>query len=74
MPVVINGQTYYKTSEACSQAGIGRSTFFRWLRMGVIEDVPHRDRNGWRLFTEEDINRMRNEAGTVTNKYGAANL
>jgi len=72
MPVKINGQTYYQTTEACSMAGISRSTFFRWLRMGVIEDVSHIDRKGWRLFTEEDISRMKDEAGKVTNRYGGA--
>ncbi len=67
MPTVINRKTYYRTSEACHTAGVSRSTFFRWLKMGVLEDVPHKDRRGWRLFTEHDVNRLRDEA----NKIGA---
>lgn len=70
MPTVINHKTYYRTSEACHTAGVSRSTFFRWLKMGVLEDVPHKDRRGWRLFTEHDVNRLRDEA----NKIGADDI
>lgn len=65
MPVKLNGQTYYQTSEACRKAGISKATFFRWLREGVIKDVAHKDRRGWRLFTEQDIERIMNEAGKI---------
>jgi predicted site-specific integrase-resolvase len=61
MPITINGQTYYKTLEACKLAGISKATFFRWLREGVIEDMAIKDRRGWRLFTVEDIERIKNE-------------
>ena len=65
MPVKLNGQTYYRTSEACRKAGISKATYFRWLREGVIKDVAHKDRRGWRLFTEQDIERIMNEAGKI---------
>ena len=65
MPVKLNGQTYYRTSEACRKAGISKATFFRWLREGILEDVAHKDRRGWRLFTEQDIERICNEAGKI---------
>jgi predicted site-specific integrase-resolvase len=68
MPTVINNRTYYRTSEACQTAGVSRSTFFRWLKMGVLEDVPQKDRRGWRLFTESDIRKIRAEV----NRIGAA--
>ena len=66
MPPTINGQTYYRTSEACKRAGISRATFFRWLKEGSIEDVSHRDRRGWRLFTQGDVDRIKSEAGRTT--------
>jgi predicted site-specific integrase-resolvase len=65
MPVKLNGQTYYRTSEACRKAGISKATYFRWLREGVIKDVAHKDRRSWRLFTEQDIERIMNEAGKI---------
>lgn len=43
-------------------AGISRSTFLRWLKGGVIKDVIYKDRRGWRLFTDDDIKRLRDEA------------
>jgi len=43
-------------------AGISRATLFRWLKVGIIDDVVHKDRKGWRLFTGNDINRIKSEA------------
>jgi predicted site-specific integrase-resolvase len=42
-------------------AGVSRSTLLRWIRDGVLEDVSHRDRRGWRLFSEADIKRIEEE-------------
>jgi len=66
MPTVINGQSYYRTTEACETAGISKATLFRWLREGVIQDVAVKDRRGWRLFTEDDISRIRAEANKTS--------
>ena len=66
MTIRINGQTYYRTSEACQRAGISRATLFRWLKAGIIDDMVRRDRKGWRLFTQDDINRIRSEATRVS--------
>ena len=69
MAIRINGQTYYRTSEACQWAGISRATLLRWLRAGILEDVMLRDRKGWRLFTQNDIDRIKSEA-TRLNRVG----
>jgi predicted site-specific integrase-resolvase len=66
--VKINGQMYYRTLEACQMAGVSRATFFRWLKAGVLEDLMPRDRKGWRLFTENDIARIKSEATRVTHR------
>lgn len=58
MPIQINGKTFYRTQEALDKIGISRPTWFRWMKKNVIEDVKTRDRRGWRLFTEDDINRI----------------
>jgi predicted site-specific integrase-resolvase len=65
MTVNMKGQTYYRTAEACSIAGISRSTLFRWLRNGILNDVSCRDRRGWRLFTYQDIRRITQESNRV---------
>ena len=66
MSIELNGQTFYKTSEACQIAGISRATLFRWLREGIIEDTAHKDRRGWRLFSIDEINKIKEEVGRVT--------
>ena len=62
MPIKISGKNYYRTSEAAQLAGISRSTLLRWIGQGIFSDEPRRDRRGWRLFTEADIERIENEA------------
>ncbi len=64
VPVKIEGQKYYRTAEACQVAGICRSTLFRWLKSGIIEETL-RDRRGWRLFTENDLKSIRTEANRI---------
>jgi len=66
MAIRINDQTYFRTSEACQRAGISKATLFRWFKVGILEDIVRRDRNGWRLFTENDINRIKSEATRVS--------
>jgi excisionase family DNA binding protein len=63
--MTVEGKAYYRTNEACKRAGITRSTFLRWLKKGIIEDVHQADRRGWRLFSEEDISKIKAEACKV---------
>jgi predicted site-specific integrase-resolvase len=65
MPITVNGQTYYRTAEVCRIVGISRATFFRWLKGGIFREAEHRDRRGWRLFTEDEIDTLKTEANKV---------
>jgi DNA-binding transcriptional MerR regulator len=56
-----NGRTTYRISEAARELGISAE----WLRVGEKRDYfppAFRDRNGFRYYTEEDIERMRNRS------------
>ncbi|MEG9862244.1 MAG: MerR family transcriptional regulator [Parvularculales bacterium] len=64
MPKRINGKTYYQTKEAAEATGISRPTLLRWFREGRVRDV-RRDRNDWRLFTKEDIARLKKWSTSV---------
>jgi predicted site-specific integrase-resolvase len=55
MPVIVNGQTYYRTSEVCRMVGVSKNTLFRWLKDGVFSDIEYRDWRGWRLFTATQV-------------------
>ena len=65
MPVTVNGQTYYRTAEVYRMVGISRTTLFRWLKEGTFREPEHRDRRGWRLFTEDELNRLKAEANLI---------
>lgn len=65
MPVTVNGQIYYRTAEVCRTVGISRTTFFRWLKEGILSEAGQRDRRGWRLFTEDELNRFKAEANQI---------
>ena len=67
MPVRLNGETYYRSAEACRKAGISKNTFLRWVKEGTFTEVEHRDRRGWRLFTEDDLDRLRTEVNRILN-------
>jgi len=60
MPIQINGKLFYSTTETCEKAGISRATLYRWLQRGVLEKL-RKDRRGWRLFTDDDLNKLRAE-------------
>jgi predicted site-specific integrase-resolvase len=68
MAIRIDGQTYYRTLETCLKVGISRATLFRWLKVGIVEDAMIRDRKGWRLFTRDDIDRIKDEASRVSRR------
>ena len=65
MPIAINGQIYFRTAEVCQLVGISKSTLFRCLRQGIFSEAERRDRKGWRLFTEEDIERIKEVAYAI---------
>jgi excisionase family DNA binding protein len=62
--IEIDVQKYYKTSEACKQAGISRATLYRWLKAGILKKYC-KDRRVWRLFTQADIDNIRAEARKI---------
>lgn len=65
MSVKINGKTYYRTAEVCRAVSISRTTLFRWLKEGVFEEAKYRDRRGWRLFTEDEIDKLKTEVNRI---------
>ena len=51
----------FTLKEAAAQIGVAPITLKRWLLGGKVSEVA-RDRNDWRVFTPEDIVRIRNYA------------
>jgi len=66
MPRTISGKKFYRTQEALELVGLPRSTFFKWLKEEKIADVKYKDRNGWRLFTDEEIKKLIKFKDTIT--------
>lgn len=70
MPLEIDEQTYYRTNEVQRMLGVSRTTLLRWLKQGILKEAEYRDGRGWRLFTEDDVARIRSEAGKITQPTG----
>ncbi|UCG54609.1 MAG: MerR family transcriptional regulator [Dehalococcoidia bacterium] len=68
MAVKLNGQTYYRTAEICQEVEISRATLYRWLKMGLLAQ-SYKDRRGWRLFTKDDLDTLRQRATEVQTEY-----
>lgn len=66
MSVIIDGEEFHRTAEACRIAGTSKNTFLRWVREGVIADVALRDRRGWRIFSRTDLDRLKAEANRIS--------
>lgn len=58
MPVLLDGHSYYRTAEVCRMAGISRNTLFRWVKEGIVIEPTRRDWRGWRLFTQDQVDRL----------------
>jgi len=58
MPATAGDREYLRTNEAARAIGVSRQTLLRWFRERRVQDVK-RDRNGWRLFSRDDVRRLR---------------
>lgn len=55
---MVNDNRYYTMHEVCSRLGVSKSTLFRWIKKDPDFDAQYRDRNGWRLYSEDEIERL----------------
>lgn len=58
MPKRIGDQEFYSTMETATAAGISKATLLRWLKNGDVTE-PKRDRRGWRIFSELEVDKIR---------------
>ena len=58
MPMEIDGQLYYRTIEVCRSTGVSPAMIFRLIQQGIFSKMS-RDRRGWIVFTEDDVNIVR---------------
>lgn len=70
MTTTVKGTKYYRTAEVCQLAGISRTTLFRWLKNDFLGETVARDRRGWRLFTHEDVEKLKAEANRIDQPGG----
>jgi DNA-binding transcriptional MerR regulator len=61
----MNANRRYALKEAASLVGVSPVTLKRWFLQAKVADVA-RDRNGWRVFTTRDIERIRAYARKLT--------
>lgn len=54
----------FTLSEAARLIGVAPVTLKRWLLSSRVEEVS-RDRNGWRVFTSHDVQRIKRFAHSL---------
>ena len=70
MPVTIDGQTYYRTTEVSRMIGISKNTLYRWLQKDILGRTERRDIRGWRLFTQDEVDTLKRMINRITeNEY-----
>jgi hypothetical protein len=62
VPLVIEGRKLYRIGEALVVASVSRATYFRWLKLGLLKDTQFKDRNGRRVFTEDELEELKRES------------
>ncbi len=62
MPTPVNGENYYSAQETAAAAGISKPTLLRWIKTKRVKEAGKRDRNGWRLFAEPEVQAIREVA------------
>jgi len=65
MPTVLQDRKVFSIGEALERVRVSRSTYFRWVRTGRIPDTQFKDRNGHRVFTEEELQALDNLANQL---------
>jgi excisionase family DNA binding protein len=60
-----NRKNTYSTRQAAEMIGVSKNTLLNWFKQGKIPEVS-RDYNGWRIFTEEDVARIRAYRDRIT--------
>ncbi len=69
VPLTIDGQTYYRTTEVCRMIGISRNNLFSWCKKGTVIKVEHMDHRGWRLFIQAQVDAMKKKTKQVSSIY-----
>ena len=58
----------YRFREALALASTTATTYYAWVKCGVIKDTRLRDQGKWRVFTEAEVQELARVAG----RYQAA--
>lgn len=58
-------------AETAAEAGISKPTLLRWIKHGKIADAARRDRNGWRIFDRDEVDRIKAIAASTHAAGGA---
>ena len=59
------GRKHFTLKEAAKLIGVAPITLKRWLLVRKVGEV-RKDRNGWRIFTENDIERIKRYKNRTT--------
>ena len=74
VPTIVKDRTVFSIGEALAKVRVSRSTYFRWVRTGRIPDTQFKDRNGYRVFTREELELLDSLANQLRDSSAQARL
>lgn len=51
--------TYYTSGQVARKLHVSISTLKRWLNFSELQIEDYRNYNGWRIFTENDVEKLK---------------
>jgi len=54
-------EPHFGTYQAAQKLGVSKQTLLRWFREGRATDPTKRDRNGWRIFNQNDVESIKRQ-------------
>lgn len=50
---------YYMLKEAAKKLEVSSTTILNWERAGTIPKIRRHPQNGWRIFTDQDLSKIK---------------
>lgn len=65
-----NNKKFFRVSEVCEILGIFKNTLYNWEKQNKVPRARRDPMNGWRLYSQEDVQSLIRLSGRQTVLHG----